>query len=68
MKKLQIKNVNKKAYRKKGLSSFGPEIWNSVPELMKVKTSFAVFQNKINNWFGKQCMCNLGKFVRKIRK
>lgn len=39
---LLIKNVNTKTYGKKGRSSLSPEIWNSLPEHIKVATSFTV--------------------------
>ena len=34
----------------------------------KVEISFTVFQNYLDTWFGKQCMYNLCKFDREIRK
>ena len=48
-KTLLIKNVNTKTYGKKIISLLRPEISNSPPEHIKVETSFAVFQNYLEN-------------------
>ena len=56
---LAFVRTNTYTYGMKSLRSMGPQIWNSLPELIKAKTSLAHFLSVINNWFDKECLCNL---------
>ena len=40
-----------------------PRNMNSYLEHIKVELSFAVLQTYLKTWLGKQCMCNLCKFI-----
>ena len=51
--------TNTNTYGTKSLRSLGSEIWNSLPEHIKVETSLAYFRSLINTWFGKECLDNL---------
>ena len=48
------------------LESFGPQIWNSLPEHIKAEISFPHLRSLTNNWFGKECFCNQFKHTRTL--
>ena len=52
------KTVN---YGLETLRSFGPKVWNMVPQEFKNVSSLAVFKNKIKRWIPQHCPCRLCK-------
>ena len=50
---------NTVTYGDKSLKSFGPHIWNSLPEQIKTTTSISIFKNFMKSWFGPKCKCKM---------
>ena len=61
---IAVVGTNTNTYGTKSFRSQGPQIWNSLPEHIKVETSLAHFRSSINTWFGKECLYNLCKNTR----
>ena len=43
------------------LRFIGPNIWNIIPERIKIASSLTIFKNKIKNWVPENCPCRLCK-------
>ena len=41
--------------------TLGPKIWNALPEKIKSETSYKIFKEYIDLWFGPKCRCNMCK-------
>ena len=61
---IAVVTTNTNTYEMKSLRSLGSQIWNSLPEHIKVETSLAHFRSVINTCFVKECLCNLCKNTR----
>ena len=59
-----IIRTNTNTYGTKSLRSLRPQIWNSLPQHIKVEPSLAYFWILIDTWFDKECLCNLRKHIR----
>ena len=60
---LLVKSHKTAVFGDKSLKTLGPHTWNSLPGMIKLKTTNLVdFKNSIKKWFGPKCMCNLFSF------
>ena len=59
-----VVRTNTNPYGTKGFRYLGLQIWNSLPEHIKVETSLAHFRYLSNTCLGKECLCNLCKNTR----
>ena len=50
-----VKSHNSATYGDKSLMTLDPKIWNALPERIKSETSYKIFKEYIDLWFGPKC-------------
>ena len=59
---LFVQRHNTVRFGQKSLKTLGPQIWNSLPENIRLETNLTNFKSSIKKWFGPKCACNLCSF------
>ena len=60
---LETPNQNTTIYGDKSIRSLGPHIQNDLPEEIKNQSSYDMFKEQLNTWYGPKCTCSLCSFT-----
>ena len=59
---IYVQSHNTVNFGSKSLKTLGPQIWNVLPDNIRLETNLTNFKSSIKKWFGPKCMCNLCAF------
>ena len=64
---LEIPRRNTIKFGDNSVKSFGPHIWNSLPEEIKSEQSYEKFKGFIETWYGPNCKCCLCVYLQETK-
>ena len=57
-----VKTRKSVTFGNKSLTSFGPKLWDALPQNIKVENFYVKFKEYTAVWFGPKCKCNVSSF------